>query len=29
MQFFGRTIAGEQVSVQGSIAIQFANYAGS
>jgi len=28
LRFFGRTIAGEQVSVQGSIAIQFANYAG-
>jgi len=28
-RFFGRTIAGEQVSVQGAIAIQFANYAGS
>lgn len=27
--FFGHTIAGEQVSVKGAIAIQFANYAGS
>jgi hypothetical protein len=27
--FFGRTIAGEQVSAQGAITIQFANYAGS
>ena len=29
IRFFGRTIAGEQVSAQGAIAIQFANYAGS
>lgn len=29
IRFFGRTIAGEQVSVQGALAIQFANYAGS
>jgi len=29
LRFFGHTIAGEQVSVEGSIAIQFANYAGS
>jgi len=29
ISFFGHTIAGEQVSVQGAIAIQFANYAGS
>ena len=29
VRFFGHTIAGEQVSVQGALAIQFANYAGS
>jgi hypothetical protein len=28
VRFFGRTIAGEQVAVQGAIGIQFANYAG-
>lgn len=29
LHFFGHTIAGEPVSVQGAIGIQFANYAGS
>ena len=29
LRFFGHTIAGEEVSAQGSIAVQFANYVGS